>query len=392
MGGPCRILQVVGARPNFMKIAPIARALARDPAVFSPILVHTGQHYDRELSDVFFEQLGIPRPDINLHVGSGTQAQQTAAVMTGFDGVLDQASADLVLVVGDVNSTLACALVAAKRGIPVAHVEAGLRSFDRSMPEEVNRVLTDHLSDWLFVSEPSGEINLRREGIAPERVYFVGNVMIDTLLHCRERARGLQVADRLGLASTPYAVLTLHRPQNVDQGETFEPIMRALEHVARDVTIVFPVHPRTQPILRQSRAAAAMLDAGRLQAVAPLGYLEFLSLIQDSQGVFTDSGGIQEETTVLGVPCFTLRPNTERPATVTDGTNHIVGTSTAAIVEAWERLRGAPRAASRPALWDGRAAERIVDVLRRDITGGIGSDARAPAAAATATRSPFLHN
>jgi len=362
---------VAGARPNFIKIAPIARALAREPHVFSTMLVHTGQHYDAGMSDVFFQQLGIPRPDFNLQVGSGSHAKQTAAVMTGFEDVLLKTKPNLVLVVGDVNSTLACAISAAKLHIPVAHVEAGLRSFDRTMPEEVNRVLTDQISDWLFVTEPSAETNLAREGVDPARIHFVGNVMIDSLLACREHARELGVPAALGLANTPYAVLTLHRPHNVDEHDVFEQIMRGLEHIARDLTIVFPMHPRTRQTVLGSHGAAALLDSGRLRLVEPLGYLEFLGLIERSQAVLTDSGGVQEETTVLGVPCLTLRPNTERPATVTEGTNRIVGTSAHRIVEAWESIKASPPLAGRrPQLWDGRAAERIVEILRRHYQGG----------------------
>ncbi len=367
----CRIVLVAGARPNFIKIAPIVRALGREPGVFSSILVHTGQHYDAEMSDVFFDQLGIPRPDFNLQVGSGSHARQTAAVMTGFEDVLQKTKPNLILVVGDVNSTLACAVAAAKLGIPVAHVEAGLRSFDRSMPEEINRVLTDQISDWLFVTESSAEANLTREGIDPARVHFVGNVMIDTLLSCREHARQLGIPAALGLGNTPYAVLTLHRPQNVDQRDVFEQIMQGIEHISRDISIVFPMHPRTRQTVLGSQGAAAMLDSGRLRLVEPLGYLEFLGLVERSRAVLTDSGGVQEETTVLGVPCLTLRPNTERPATVTEGTNRIVGTSAARIIEAWDAIKAAPPAPGRrPKLWDGRAAERIVEILRRDIERG----------------------
>jgi len=335
--------------------------------VFSPILVHTGQHYDAEMSDVFFDELGIPRPDFNLQVGSGSHARQTAAVMTGFEDVLLKTQPDLVLVVGDVNSTLACAVSAAKLRVPVAHVEAGLRSFDRSMPEEINRVLTDQISDWLFVTEPAAEANLAREGIDPARVHFVGNVMIDTLLSCREQARRLGIPAALGLGNTPYAVLTLHRPQNVDQQDVFEQLMQGIEYISRDMPIVFPMHPRTRQTLLGSHGAAALLDSGRLRLVEPLGYLEFLGLVERSRVVLTDSGGVQEETTVLGVSCLTLRPNTERPATVTEGTNRIVGTSASRIVEAWDAIRAAPPLPGRrPRLWDGRAAERIVEILRRN--------------------------
>jgi UDP-N-acetylglucosamine 2-epimerase (non-hydrolysing) len=366
----CRIVQVAGTRPNFIKIAPIARAFAREPAVFSSTLVHTGQHYDAEMSDVYFDQLGIPRPAFNLLAGSGSEARQTAAVMTGFEEVLLKTQPDLVLVVGDVNSTLACALVAARLGVPIAHVDAGLRSFDRSMPEEINRVLTDQISDWLFVTEPGAEANLAREGIDPARVHFVGNVMIDTLLSWRERARRLGIPAALGLGSSPYAVLTLHRPHNVDQRDVFEQIMQALEHISRDLPIVFPMHPRTRETLLGSHGAAALLDSGRLRLVKPLGYLEFLGLIERSRAVLTDSADVQEETTVLGVPCLTLRPNTERPATVNEGTNRVVGTSTHRIIEAWEAIKASPPPVGRrPKLWDGRAAERIVEILRRDFEG-----------------------
>jgi UDP-N-acetylglucosamine 2-epimerase (non-hydrolysing) len=369
----CRIVLVAGARPNFIKIAPIARAIAREPAVFSSTLVHTGQHYDAGMSDVFFDQLGIPRPDFNLQVGSGSHARQTAAVMTGFEDVLQKARPDLVLVVGDVNSTLACALVSAKLGVPIAHVEAGLRSFDRTMPEEINRVLTDQISDWLFVTEPAAEANLAREGIDSKRVHFVGNVMIDTLLAFRERARRLGIPAALGLGGSPYAVLTLHRPHNVDDPEVFEQIMQGLEHIARDLVIVFPMHPRTRQTLLGSHAAASLLDSGRLRLVEPLGYMEFLGLVEQSQAVLTDSGGVQEETTVLGVPCLTLRPNTERPATVSEGTNRLVGTSAHRIVEAWQEIKASPPIAGRrPKLWDGRAAERIVEILRRHYGGDTG--------------------
>jgi UDP-N-acetylglucosamine 2-epimerase (non-hydrolysing) len=319
------------------------------------------------MSDVFFDELGIPRPDFNLQVGSGSHARQTAAVMTGFEDVLLKTRPNIVLVVGDVNSTIACAMAAAKLHIPVAHVEAGLRSFDRTMPEEINRVLTDQISDWLFVTEQSAEANLAREGIDPARVHFVGNVMIDTLMACREHARRLGVPAALGLGNSPYAVLTLHRPHNVDERDVFEQIMQGLEHISRDLVIVFPMHPRTRQTVLASHGAATLLESGRLRLVEPLGYLEFLGLVERSQAVLTDSGGVQEETTVLGIPCLTLRPNTERPATVSEGTNRIVGTSAQRIIEAWEGIKASPPLAGRrPKLWDGRAAERIVEILRRD--------------------------
>jgi UDP-N-acetylglucosamine 2-epimerase (non-hydrolysing) len=365
MSVPCRVLAVAGARPNFMKIAPIIGALQRFPSLFAPVIVHTGQHYDDKLSRVFFEELGIPRPDVNLNVGSGTHAQQTAAVMAAFEPVLVEQRAQLVLVVGDVNSTIACALVASKLGVAVAHVEAGLRSFDRTMPEEINRVLTDQISDLLFTTEASAEENLRREGIDPVKVHFVGNVMIDTLLAHRERARALCVPRQFGVAPRQYGLLTLHRPSNVDDPVVFERLVEAVGTIARDVPVIFPVHPRTRPVVERSVEAARLVEEGRLRLVDPLGYLEFLGLMDSSRVVLTDSGGVQEETTILAVPCLTLRENTERPVTISDGTNRLVGTDPQRIVGAWRHLSTQGVSASVPPLWDGRAAERIVEVLRR---------------------------
>lgn len=364
MPAPYRVLAVAGARPNFMKIAPIIGALKRFPEAFTPVLVHTGQHYDDRLSKVFFEELGIPRPDVNLNVGSGTHAQQTAAVMTAFEPVMIDQRADLVLVVGDVNSTIACALVASKLGVTVAHVEAGLRSFDRTMPEEINRVLTDQISDLLFTTEASAEENLRREGVDTANVHFVGNVMIDTLVAHRERARALGVPARFGVEPQAYGLLTLHRPSNVDNPVVFDGLIAAVDTISREIPIIFPVHPRTRPTVERSTAAAALVSAGRLRLVDPQGYLDFLGLMEGSRVVLTDSGGVQEETTILGVPCLTLRENTERPVTITHGTNRLVGTDPARIIDAWRSVAGARPAAGTPPLWDGHAAERIVDVLR----------------------------
>jgi UDP-N-acetylglucosamine 2-epimerase (non-hydrolysing) len=276
------------------------------------MLVHTGQHYDEKLSTVFFDELGIPRPDVNLDVGSGSHAQQTAAIMAAFEPVLLQRGADLLLVVGDVNSTFACALVAAKLGVPIAHVEAGLRSFDRSMPEEINRVLTDQISDLLFTTEASALDNLRREGVDPDRVHFVGNVMIDTLLTHRTRARALDVPTRFGFARGSYGLLTLHRPSNVDDPQAFERLCAGIAAIAADLPIVFPVHPRTRPALAHSAGARALVEQGRLRIVDPLGYLEFIGLMEGSRLTLTDSGGVQEETTILGIPCLTLRENVAR--------------------------------------------------------------------------------
>ena len=364
MSARYRLLLVVGARPNFMKIAPIARHLERHTDIFEFTLIHTGQHYDAAMSEIFFGQLGIPRPDVDLEVGSDTHARQTAAIMAAFEPVVLDRRPDMVVVVGDVNSTIACALVASKLGVRVAHVEAGLRSFDREMPEEINRLLTDQISDLLFVTEQSGVDNLLREGISADKIFLVGNVMIDTLLAHRSAAASLDIAGRMGLERHGYGLLTLHRPSNVDSPEAFEQLFAAIGEVARDIPIVFPVHPRTRRALAESAVTRSLCDQARLRPLEPLGYLEFMSLMADSAVVLTDSGGVQEETTVLGVPCLTLRTTTERPATIAQGTNQLVGTQPERIIEGWQKVK-AHRVATRvPPLWDGKAAERIVDVLR----------------------------
>jgi UDP-N-acetylglucosamine 2-epimerase (non-hydrolysing) len=361
MGHAMKILAVAGARPNFMKIAPLVSEIKRRPGVDS-YLVHTGQHYDARMSGLFFEQLNIPRPDIDLGVGSASHALQTAEIMKGFEPILLEENPDAVLVVGDVNSTLACALTAVKLEIPVAHVEAGLRSFDRSMPEEINRILTDQISRWLFVSEPSGVSNLRREGIPEERVHFVGNTMIDTLLACRARSEESRILEDLGLKDGAYGVLTLHRPGNVDHPPMLRGIMAAVERLQKEVPIVFPVHPRTQNALN----GQVNHSLGNLKFTEPLGYLDFIKLLGHARLVLTDSGGIQEETTVLGVPCLTLRNNTERPVTVEQGTNQLVGSDPVRIVQAGLQVLAAPpRAGQVPQLWDGCAARRIIDILTR---------------------------
>jgi UDP-N-acetylglucosamine 2-epimerase (non-hydrolysing) len=356
------VLLVAGARPNFMKVAPIAAALERDGRLRGVIL-HTGQHYDRAMSDQFFEQLGIPEPAIQLGVGSGSHAVQTAEVMTRIEPVLLERRPAIVVVVGDVNSTLAAALVACKLGIPVAHVEAGLRSGDRTMPEEINRLVTDAIADLLFVSERSGIDNLRREGVDAARVHFVGNVMIDTLLKFRDRAAAIDHARTLGVAHGGYAVLTLHRPANVDDPKVLRALLAPIVELAATMPVVFPVHPRTRRMIVE----AAIEIPAAVRLTDPLGYLEFLGLMASARIVLTDSGGIQEETTVLGVPCVTLRDNTERPVTLTEGTNRLGGTRPDGIRVAIRDSLGQPASASprRPELWDGSSASRIVDVLAR---------------------------
>lgn len=359
-----RVMLVAGARPNFMKIAPVHRALmARSDLEVS--LVHTGQHYDAAMSQLFFEQLGIPAPDINLEVGSASHAVQTAQILERFERVVLERRPDLVVVVGDVNSTAACGMVAKKiPGVGLAHVEAGLRSFDRSMPEEINRLVTDALSDLLFTSESSGNRNLDAEGAPPERVHFVGNVMIDTLRRHLEAAREAGALQAQGVPPGGYGLLTLHRPANVDDPATFDPLFEAITDVAAELPVVFPVHPRTRPALERwirERGEAAL---GQLRPVPPLGYLEFLHLMAEARMLLTDSGGIQEESTVLGIPCLTLRENTERPATVDEGTNTLVGRDPDKLrTEAARILAGEGKLGRTPEGWDGRAAERIAEAI-----------------------------
>ncbi len=354
-----RYLVVAAARPNFMKVAPILRAFAAkrngDPDI-DVMLVHTGQHYSQNMSDDFFRDLDIPKPDINLEVGAGSHAEQTAHIMMAFEPVCLEHRPDWVIVVGDVNSTVACALTAKKLNLRVAHVEAGLRSRDMSMPEEINRLCTDAISDLLFTTDSLAGENLRNEGVAAARIRFVGNTMIDSLLTQLDRAKATSLPD--GLVPGEYAVLTLHRPANVDSVETLTPIMDAISTIADRIPIVFPVHPRTAQRLQQIRRHP------RIRTCEPISYLPFLGLVAKSRMVLTDSGGIQEETTVLGIPCLTMRPNTERPITCTMGTNILVGTDPRNIVKgATAVLGGRVRAGAIPEKWDGKAAERIVDVL-----------------------------
>lgn len=350
-----KIINVVGARPNFMKIAPIMRAMGSYREIKS-VLVHTGQHYDGNMSGVFFKDLEIPEPDIHLGVGSGTHAVQTARIMERFEKVLFKEKPNIVLVVGDVNSTLACALVASKLHIKVAHVEAGLRSFDRRMPEEINRVMTDHLSDFLFTTCEDANKNLAREGISSDKVSLVGDVMIDTLLY---NMRKLQNKDS---PHSEYAVLTLHRPSNVDDRGTFESISQALNKIAKHILIIFPIHPRTKKQIKNF--GLEKYYNGNVKLLNPLGYLDFLRLYLKAKFVLTDSGGIQEETSVLDIPCLTIRENTERPITIEYGTNILVGTNKERIVEEAQKiLRGKRKKRKTLEYWDGKAAQRIVKIL-----------------------------
>jgi UDP-N-acetylglucosamine 2-epimerase (non-hydrolysing) len=362
-----KVINVVGARPNFMKVAPIAEAMRRRAGEFAPLIVHTGQHYDARMSDAFFLDLGLPEPDVYLGVGSGTHAEQTAGVMLGFEPVVLRAKPDWVVVVGDVNSTLACALVCVKVGVRVAHVEAGLRSRDRSMPEEINRLLTDQIADLLLTPSKDADENLRAEGIPSTRIRMVGNVMIDSLFAMLERAASSGVREDLELVHTDYAVLTLHRPSNVDDPRTLGRILDALENLSARLPVIFPVHPRTRARLAEFGFASRVERAGGLRLIEPLGYLDFLRLYSGARLVLTDSGGIQEETTALGIPCLTLRENTERPLTVSHGTNTLVGTDADRILQAARAALETPRnkgpQISPLPLWDGHTADRILDEI-----------------------------
>ena len=353
---------VAGARPNFMKIAPLMKEIATNKEI-DPILVHTGQHYTPGMSKVFFDELDIPEPQINLEVGSGTHAQQTAEIMKRFEPVLEKEKPVLVIVVGDVNSTIACALTAAKLNIKVAHVEAGLRSFDRTMPEELNRILTDALADYLFITEPAALDNLLREGIPRQKIFFVGNTMIDTLKANLEKIEQSPILHQLKLEKQAFVLLTLHRPANVDRKEEIVNIRRALEKIAKTYPVVFPAHPRTVERMKEFH-----VDFDFLTVVPPLGYIDFMNLVLHSYCVLTDSGGIQEETTALGKPCITLRENTERPVTIQQGTNRLTGTNPKKIIKAISSISQNPRIRKpRIKYWDGKAAQRIVKILLEKI-------------------------
>jgi len=361
-GSLVKILHVVGARPNFMKMAPIMREMSKYPAEFEQLLVHTGQHYDAAMSQIFFDELEMPQPDVNLEVGSGSHAWQTAQIMQRFEPVLLDYQPDWVVVPGDVNSTLACALVASKLGVKVAHVEAGLRSFDRTMPEEINRVLTDHLADLLFTTEPSGNKNLRQEGIPEEKIRFVGNTMIDTLVRLLPKAEARWPQLRARFQLDRYVLVTLHRPSNVDDPGTLTEIVAALQEISRQIPVIFPVHPRTREHLNRLNLFHPKSEIANLKFLEPLGYLDFLALQAHAALVLTDSGGVQEETTYLGVPCLTARPNTERPVTVTEGTNQLVSGQRDMLVQAVARSQN--KLGVIPELWDGKAAQRIVQTLQ----------------------------
>lgn len=416
-----KILTVVGARPNFMKAAPIIAAIDKHnqeagagsaerheppPATIQHILVHTGQHYDDFMSGSFFRDLNLPKPDVHLGVGSGSHAAQTAEIMKKFEDIVQAEMPEVVIVVGDVNSTLACALVTSKISFDsvgtrplIAHVEAGLRSRDRSMPEEINRILTDHLSDFLFVTESSGVDNLRREDIAPEKIHFVGNTMIDSLLSFREKADSSRILEALGLLSAvpgngsrssplPYALLTLHRPANVDDGETLQGIFEGLDELASQMPVIFPVHPRTKKRIEgYSLNLGKILDGNsagkpRIRLIEPCGYIDFICLMKNARLVLTDSGGIQEETTCLGVPCVTIRENTERPVTLIHGTNIIAGTSAIGIRRAINHQLGKEFQRNWPEKWDGSTADRIVEILCR-LREGETPSSKEPAAVST---------
>ncbi len=356
---PLRVSCVVGARPNFIKMAPLMAELAQRPR-WTAQLIHTGQHYSAEMSDQFFEDLEMPRPNVHLGLAGGTPTQQTANILLALEPVFNEFQPDVLIVVGDVTSTLAASLAAARLGIKVAHVEAGLRSNDRTMPEEINRILTDSLSEFLFTSEPSGERNLLAEGVAASRIFFVGNVMIDTLLKFRAKAAQSRVLERLGIEENSYAVATLHRPANVDDPARLAALLRVLNQVAERLPVIFPLHPRTE-----KKIVELGLDLGKIQTCPPQGYLDFLRMMSAARILLTDSGGIQEETTILGVPCLTLRENTERPVTIEQGTNRLIGLDPKRIHDAViETLDSGFRSGGRlPEKWDGKASGRIFDVL-----------------------------
>ncbi len=362
-----KIICVCGARPNFIKIAPLMKVFRKN-GNFETLLVHTGQHYDKKMSKLFFDELNIPNPDINLEVGSGSHAVQTAEIMKSFEPVVINFKPDYVLVVGDVNSTIACGLVAVKLGVKLIHVEAGLRSFDRTMPEEINRILTDSISDLLFVSERSGVENLKNEGIDPKKIHFVGNVMIDTLVVNREKAQKSDILNKLSLKRRKYGVITLHRPSNVDNKIFFSEILEAFREIQKETTLVFLIHPRSHKNIKRMGLQDCVNEMKNLLLLEPIGYIDFLWLMSNASFVMTDSGGIQEESTILSIPCMTLRENTERPVTVSEGTNRLVKITFGDIVKNYREIidESAHKKYVVPEMWDGKAAERIIKLIIND--------------------------
>jgi len=364
---PFKIILVVGTRPNFMKVAPLMKVLSNHLDIITPILVHTGQHYDRELSELFFEQLKMSEPDIFLGVGSGSHAEQTAKIMVELERVLNDEKPDLVIVFGDVNSTLASAVVTAKLCIRLAHVEAGLRSFDNTMPEEINRIVTDRLSDYLFITENSALVNLKKEGISKEKIFFVGNIMIDSLINNLETAQDSNILEQLDLSKHEYVTLTMHRPANVDNHEILAKLISIISKIGEKVPVIFPCHPRTKKRMEQY-GLLSNIDNKFLRIIRPLGYIDFLKLQMGSKFIITDSGGIQEETTYLGIPCITIRDNTERPITVDIGSNVITGINAEKIIETADNIiDGKGKTCKVPKMWDGKTSDRILGILLRII-------------------------
>ncbi|MBF0521716.1 MAG: UDP-N-acetylglucosamine 2-epimerase (non-hydrolyzing) [Candidatus Omnitrophica bacterium] len=362
-----KVILIAGARPNFMKVSALYEEVRKYPRKINPIVVHTGQHFDRRMSHLFFHDLNLPKPDYYLNVGSLSHAQQTAKVLERLEPVLLKENPDIVIVVGDVNSTVAAALCASKLNIPVAHVEAGLRSFDRTMPEETNRILTDAISDYLFVTEEAGVRNLLKEGVSRNKIHFVGNVMIDTLKAQQKKAAESSILKELSLQEKKYALLTLHRPSNVDNKESFLNILKILETIQKDITVIWPVHPRTDKMIDVFRLKSKISPLKNLKMIPALGYLDFLKLMADAKFVLTDSGGIQEETTILNVPCLTLRENTERPVTISMGTNVLTGQNYRKIIsESRNILKGKGKKGRIPPLWDGLASQRIIAILLKN--------------------------
>ena len=358
---------IVGARPNFMKMAPLYKEFKKYPDEFEVKLIHTGQHYDEKMSKFFFDDLEMPKPDEYLSVGSGSHGVQTAKIMQRYEAVLLSDLPDLVIVAGDVNSTVACAIDAVKLHIPVAHLEAGLRSFDRNMPEEINRILTDSISDYLLTPSLDGNLHLKNEGIAEEKIFFVGNIMIDSLMNYRDKAKKSQIMKTLNVTENNFALITLHRPSNVDSVEGFRTILEAFKKIGEEIDLVFPIHPRSKKNIEKFGLNELLEKNNNLKLIEPIGYYDFMNLQMNAKFILTDSGGIQEESTFFGIPCLTLRPNTERPITITEGTNQLVKLETEDIVQkAKSILNGEHKEGKIPEFWDGKTAERIVEIFRNN--------------------------